>query len=881
MAARLRLLISNDHRRRRTYWLILALLLLLHVFMFRGVLAAAPQIISGGASIVREELVPFFTPSEYFPSSSSQLTGSDEFRVSYSFWTSWTRYNPILPFMLVIVNTISAFMLFYAFFRIVRHFAGKREGTAMYASLLAALLIHGVMLYAKIAHFYTLILGFSMFALAISLVLEQLLFAKDLNKRNILAVSALTLLNPAIHYHVIFYLVLAVALLLSIVLRPHLKRGDRWSTIQRNLAYVMIVGLLSLVPYLVYLRLTAPAAGAVFSATPVNYWMIYYSSVPLQFLFSLDSLGHLDLYRYGNYLAPLPRMLTMIGFGLIASLVFFKQWRELDRIRRTFLLTLMLLLLLAMWMSIGYSSDSLFSFHNFLGSLGGFVAAHANAFTTDLGKLLDIFINVLRFPHRFEFIVFYTAGTLTGIGLTWLAGMGGKDRLHRIGAVAAAGLIILVPFMGSSAYRQTFVSGDFDGFLAPYHVPRDLSQIKTTLANTGGAKRVFILPSMESGRQIPGTQTDYTFLDKYLIYYLGQPSLYNGAGADTANKIVAFTVYRALAHDEDWWQDILIHDFGITHLLIPRNIENRPKTITYFRGIEQKLAKSLDRSDQFQPVYEGHDYALYEASGSTTNDGQLAAKKSGPDTLVDFSWDKLLQTLNGRGIGAGSIFFPVQINRTLQHGSRATSKFSLISDNPERSFYRLYTTKKGTSFSPNLSLLPFTSDLIASSDFTTNMFSLTTLYNKENSYNYTGEVVPSLLNVRSTQFIGLRPGARAPIVTQISVPHDGHYRLLLHAASRAANIHITDGDQKYHLSRISSEATPRGHIDFSYYSLDVKLTKGVHTLAIRGGEATILAERIGLIPKEDVPKNFSRVHQNGLTIAPAGKSGTYDVELTP
>ena len=62
------------------------------------------------------------------------------------------------------------------------------------------------MTYSKITHFYTLILGFSMFLIAAVLVTYGLIFATRRAYWYIAAAALITLFNPAVHYLILFAL---------------------------------------------------------------------------------------------------------------------------------------------------------------------------------------------------------------------------------------------------------------------------------------------------------------------------------------------------------------------------------------------------------------------------------------------------------------------------------------------------------------------------------------------------------------------------------------------------------------------------------------------------------------------------------------------------
>ncbi len=86
--------------------------------MFRDVVASIPQVLSGEAVINGDELVPFFNPTSQFIDQAAgkfnQLTNGYEFRVRYSFLTTWLRYFKVLPFAIVLVIPGVAFAAYLA-----------------------------------------------------------------------------------------------------------------------------------------------------------------------------------------------------------------------------------------------------------------------------------------------------------------------------------------------------------------------------------------------------------------------------------------------------------------------------------------------------------------------------------------------------------------------------------------------------------------------------------------------------------------------------------------------------------------------------------------------------------------------------------------------
>lgn len=853
---------------RWLFFVIFGVFLLLHVFTFRGILSDFTAYKNNDASIVREELVPFFNYSDqYMPSGASDLTGSDEFRVTYAFWSAWVRQNAILPYALVIMNTISAFVLFYAFYRLGRHFAGTHQRRMLYASAMGALVIHGVLLYSKIAHFYTLILGFSMFALSYSLVLEQMFSHPKLRLGNIAAVAALALFNPAVHYHVIFYLALFLTLLLQPVIAWITKLQPIWKPFKRNALYALILLVLTAIPYMVFVHYAIPSTDEVFNQIPVNYWMIYYSSVPLNFLFSLDTYGHVDHYLYGDYLAPVPRVLMILVYitTLPVFVMLVRGKNRSNQHQKHLLFTLLALLLLSMWMSLGYRGGVVYSFHEALGNVALFAASHTGAVASMVGDLLSVFINVLRFPHRFEFIVFYAVGLLFSLGVFVIFSYLRKQKVQTVGAVFITGLILLIPLFGMHDYRSTFLNGDFGGFLKPYRVPKDLKDIKQILAQRDNDK-LFIMPSLESGREVRRDGQGYTFLDKYYIFYLDQKSVYYGSGANTDNKIASFMVYRAIAYDQSWWEDMLIRDLGVTDVLVPKDVHSRKNVVTYIPGIEPKISAALDKSSKFTKVYSGQRYDLYRA--------KQGVDPGKPAVLADYSWKNFLKTINEPHDTSSKLYFPIYLQKFLDQKDKV-----IATDSPERAFYTVLSSQKDKRFLPSSNVLPFSSDLVASSNFTFNSLSLSTLYDRNNSYNYAKEVVPSLLNTPTTQFVGVTPHNNAKLFVKTKVAKTQTYRLALHAASRDDTVTAMVDGKKVVFHRLPLDNGKKEYADFSFYTADIHLTKGKHRFEFSKVNNTLLIEYMTLLPKNAVPKDFVHADAEGIRLQPTDIPETYKLEL--
>lgn len=839
--------------------------------MFRDVIGAIPQIVAGNASIVREELVPFFNFSrQFFSESLSSLTSSEEVRVIYSFWTAWVRHNAILPFAMVLMNTLSAFILFYAFWRVARHFAPARTYAPIVISAAIAFLIHFIILYAKIAHFYTLVIGFAMFALSLSLIIEQL-FVKQLRGKKywlgIGTVSLLVLFNPAIHYHVIFYLVLTVFIMLQLLLGGLISRQKFWPTLGRHMAYFGWIVVFSLIPYALFIFAnTGSSMDSVSSQIPVNYWMITYTSVALPFIFSFDIVGHIDLYLHGDYLVPSPRIAAMVILFLCGTVFLYRQWGTLSKQLKVALVALFLTMLIAVWMAMGYANSELVSFHNVLSSLTLFLSSNHIMFSELFEKLVSIFIGILRFPHRFQFIYFYIGGTLLTITLLWLSGSLQRFVKKPVIAVSLVVLLTFIPFLDRD-YRAVFASGDASGFLTPYTVPDDLKEIKERLGQRDD-DLLFILPTLESGREIVKGSSRFSFLDKYLIYYLEQPTMYYGVGGGTPNKIIAYSAYRAIDREEDWWENVLSQSLNVSHILLPKHLENRPNGLTYMQDIYPKIKRSLEQSTAYKKVVDGSDYILYERERTPD---------STRHTFVDMEWNNFLTYFNGKEVAQNRLYFPIQFDTYAQN----KGKHYLLTDSPERGFYDLYIGASDTAFHPQTARLPFTEDLVASSNFTNNALSIDTLSIPKHRYNHLHERIPTLTSLLSAQFIGLHAGGSHSVDIPLTPEQAGRYRLVLHAASKRDTLAATIENQTVQLQKVEDDRGKHNDAaDFTYYYVDIELPKGQQQLSIQSDNKNAIAvELASLIPHRDMPRSFSDIDTRLLTISPADQDQLYKVRL--
>ena len=138
----------------------------LFLFIFRDVIVSIPAIWRGEVVINGDELVPFFNPQSQLIDQAAgkfnQLTNGYEFRVRYSFLTTWMRYYKVLPLAILLVIPSVVFVGYWAVARFLSKVFTQFDARHIYILTAApVLMIFMIMIYSKITHFYTLVLGFS------------------------------------------------------------------------------------------------------------------------------------------------------------------------------------------------------------------------------------------------------------------------------------------------------------------------------------------------------------------------------------------------------------------------------------------------------------------------------------------------------------------------------------------------------------------------------------------------------------------------------------------------------------------------------------------------------------------------------------------------
>lgn len=792
------------------------------LFIFRGVAASIPAVLRGEAVINGDELVPFFNPTSQLIDQAAgkfnQLTNGYEFRVRYSILTTWMRYYKVLPFAIILVVPAVAYAAYLAVSRFLAASLGAFSKKTVYAATAAPVgLIFLILAYSKITHFYTLILGFSMFVIAGVLVTYGLIFARR-PYRFIAAACLVTLFNPAVHYLILFALYLSLTVAGLVVLEVfHWLRGgglrrlfavQKWggylrqalrdarslSALRRHWAQIggatltrcvlafVLLGALALVPYGLFVKYFALRGVPNLAETvPGDFYFITDASISMGHLLAFDMAGIMDKVIGGDYLSKVPRYANVLyTLLLLLPLVIPALRRQVfdSRPRRAFLFVAYLNVFFSMWATLGYSDPDWFpTFHRTI----ALISRTADGMQSPIGdltlKLTSTIVQVLRFPHRFQLILFMMGCVLIPISLAWigertLAAVRRRSVHLSLATWPVLLALFFVPVASSSQYRETFLSGNFKDFLAPYPVT-PLQEVKQVLEGLPPGK-VVVLPPTETAKVIvDASGVEHKFIDKFHIYYLDLPSYYYGLTGDSDNKYEFFLLLRALYYQQDWWVNIA-RDLGIRYIVVNKElIGNTVGGAEYLREIERILIPEMDKLTEYvRRIYENDSYVVYEFT-------DLPTAPRIP-LLIDTGWSNFIAILSER----------LDLTRyyDLRHlvvsdDLTDPANLTLLADDAHAASLDLYVKDHPKQFaSPSSSIFAFNPDIVPSSYYLSPMFRLFQFFS-DSKWNRLNLITPGLFGTVKGSFIGL------PRPTQFRIdakfPEDGEYRILLRGVATA------------------------------------------------------------------------------------------------
>ncbi|MFN8464500.1 MAG: hypothetical protein U0X20_03080 [Caldilineaceae bacterium] len=806
------------------------------LFIFRGVAAGIPSVLDGTAVINGDELVPFFNPESQLIDQAAgkfnQLTNGYEFRVRYAFLTTWMRYYKVLPFAIIIVIPSIAYASYLAVSWFLSASFKMLSPPLVYGATAAPVaVIYLIMTYSKVTHFYTLILGFSMFLIAAVLVTYGLIFTARRPYWYIAAAAVITLFNPAVHYLILFalyqsmtvgglILLEGIRFLRSGLLRKawpirnwirQLSPKAIWrqrqaimgSTFTRAVMAMVVLGVFALLPYGLFVKFVALRGVPNLSETvPGDFYFITDASISYNHLLALDMAGIMDKWMTGDYLARDPRYANLVyTLALLLPLAVPAIRRRIFNThqRRQFLFIAYLNVFFAMWATLGYSEPGwLPTFHRTIAAISRLAYGSQSSIGDLVLMITSTIVQVLRFPHRFELILFMMACILMPISLAaairWTqdralgvkrgTARGSQVSHPRRGRAALAwtvtpvfSLLFLAPLFSSWQYRDTFLSGDMMGFLKPYPVT-PLKEVKDELLKHPPGK-VVVLPPTETAKVVVDIDgAEHKFIDKFHIYYLDLPSFYYGLTGDSDNKYEFFLFLRALYYQQDWWVNIA-RDVDVRYIVVNRElIANTVGGAEYMREIEKIILPELDQLPEYvKKIYENESYVVYEFTD--------LPKAPRVPLFIDTDWASFIKLLSANP--DLTRYYDLR-HTVVSDDLPENAEMALITDNPHAAALDLYIkSNPDRFFGPASNIYAFSPETIPSSYYLSPMFRLFQFFS-DSKWNRLNMITPGLYGTIKGSFIGVPVATRFRIAA--SVPAPGKYHVLLRGAATANEISV-------------------------------------------------------------------------------------------
>ena len=501
----------------------------------------------------------------------------------------------------------------------------------------------------------------------------------------------------------------------------------------------------------------------------------------------------MDNINFGDYLAKtlrVPNMLyTVVTFVPLAVP---RIRRSLFRSRphRQLLGVLYVNVLFAMWATVGYAEPLWFpTFHRTLAALTTTLYATESAIGDLTLVVSSTIVQVLRFPHRFQLILFALGPFLMALPLawaieratTWAAGPRvrrvdvRRDRVMvvlRLALTVAIGSVYFFPFLANEPYRDAYTSGDFDGFLKEYDVTA-LQDTKQALLGMPEGRTV-VLPPTETSKLVMDADGDpHKFIDKFYIYYLDMPSYYYGLTGDKQNKFQFFLMLRGLYYEQDWWVNVA-RDIDLEYIVLNKHVEdNRGVGAEYLPELETYLRVQLEAvPDHVELVHENERFATFRLVAPPEQDR--------PVLLMATSWRDYLDTVFTRL--SLSRCHDLQYLVDFEGTPEDDTVVRVLATDPDQAALDVWARDNedtGVFFPASPKVFAFDQDIVASSYYLSPMFRLY-LFFSDTKWNRTEVITPGIFGSLDGSFVGIPRATRVTVPT--SVPTDGTYRVLARAA---------------------------------------------------------------------------------------------------
>ena len=814
---------------RRIALIVLVLYHLLAIYCFRGVWSNIPDIWAGKEVINGDELVPFFNWNSQLLDQAAgkfnEITHGYEFRVRYAFLTTWFRYFKILPIAIVLVIPQIIYWSYLMAAWLLTRILPQYKATTIYTIAVGpALAIYTVMVYAKITHFYTLILGFSLYFVAAMCMLYGLVFEQKNPFKPIAVACVITLFNPAVHYLVLFGLFMAIAAgtLMGIEIAIAIKKGGLkyivrprdWLRgvrhVKQNLKHLIfhnrfwrIIGafglfiVVTLIPYGLMVKFVFLAGVPNLSETvPADYYFIKDASISLDHVLAYDMAGIMDKELTGDYLAKEPRMPNFAYSVLLFAPLLVKRARNdlfsTESMRR-FGAVLYVCTIFSIWATLGYTgAEGAPTFHRTI----ALVSNLANGLQSSVGdlivKLMSTITQVLRFPHRFQLIMLMMSCIILPMSVVWMHGVlsewwrakrealgrtGDSRLLWRMPLLAA--MLSVIPMWSIPEYRQVLSSGDMHHFLRPYPLG-PLTEVKRILQGLPKGKTV-VLPPTETAKAVLDIEGyEHKFIDKFHAYYLDLPSYYYGLTGDSNNKHNFFLLLRAMYYEQPWWINIA-RNLEIKYIVVNKElVANGVGGQEYLRGVERIIIPEIDRrSDYLKKLFENESYVIYEFT-------DLPAAERVP-LFLSVDWSTYIRILTKNL----QLTRHYQLRHTMMLGElEKFDQLVVVTNDAHDTMLDLYSKAHAETnyFKPTTTIMAFNPDLISSAYYLSPMFRLYQFFS-DSKWNRLNLLTPGLWGTLNGGFIGVPKPAQVRI--DMKLEEGGEYRLLMRGVASVNEIQLS------------------------------------------------------------------------------------------
>jgi hypothetical protein len=641
---------------KKSLLFVFAIFLLLNSVIFHGLLLEYLDVVAGNKVVFQEELLPYFDMNTQFLdnliSTYDYLIDRQEIRTEYYFTTGWTRHYLLLPLMLVLLNAAAGFLMWFSVKMLFIYSRSplsterdnnKRCNKTNLAEDLciffAVIPVYLILLYSKVTHFYSLIFGFSLFAVAISLFITN---SREGNNKNIFLIWVLLFFNPAIHYIFLFF---PIALIIAVLLM--LFNSDRCCTLNIIKQFIVLM-LAVLVPkYIIFNVLLA--INNVQNSIPVSYSSVSAFSVdPILTNLALESAAPINVIVYGmGYMSSSPNHYFLF-FSLLLPLSLIFVPPGLGKSGKEKIIPVIGMVLFLVGLAFSMGPKFVLSYYRYIFDLIDLPV---------IGKIFFYYLQVLRFPHRWQFVEYYAVMILLSLAFIIIyskitesfKGRNIAEVIPKVFALLIICLIVAAPFALNDRYKDTFTSGDFNGLLEPYTIPEELKTIKLILNdqhdNTQDG-RLIILPPGTGGLRIKDSQNPsipYAYNDALYIFYFNVPSVEVGYITSQEQRMLGFLIWYSVMNQDDELFYTLLVDNNISKIFVHEDFHRHEmlhfSTQKYLKNLNE-IIERLENKKKVKTEYSSSKYSLIYLTDSISettgkNNPKISSIDEGLDTAVE------------------------------------------------------------------------------------------------------------------------------------------------------------------------------------------------------------------------------------------------------